>query len=776
MEPQALSQPALTDPFRVGEWIAEPMANRLTRGDDVRRLEPKVMEVLACMADRPGETVTKEEFMDTVWAGTIVTDDVLARCISELRKALGDRARSPEYVETIRKRGYVLIAPVEKGIDPQAEAETPPPGDGAVVTFPLPGGETRVSDPGEAAPGPVPDGEAEAAPRRYEPVVTPADARARLQRLQKRQRARMLGLVVAGLALAAVAAAVAYRVATDNVLPLSAIPITSYSGEERDPALSPDGASVAFSWSEEGGAYNVYVQPVEGGAPIRLSSAEDDERSPAWSPDGSRLAFARCTSAGCKLFTVNAGSDRSEAVELADLGDAQVRDLMWSPDGFTLAFSARAGSIGTSAGSIYAVHLIALDGSAPKRLTAPPSIYPGDLDPAFSPDGRTLAFVRTTLDGRQDVCLVSVEGGEVERLAREQKGVTGLDWTSDGREVVYAANRDGAAGLWRVRRTGGTPRWVALGVDGGEVSSPSTARGARGIAFARQMARSHVAQLEAGGMEARVLVRSTREDAHPSVSPDGSRIAFVSQRSGSHEIWTTTASGETPTRLTEFGGPRVATPRWSPDGSLVALSAREKAHSDIFIVGLGGEVRQMTDDPADDVAPSWSRDGRWLYFASNRDGDWQIYRRSLDNASEPERVTLYGGVAAAEGPGGTLLVVRRDERNQNQSYNGGLYRLRLGEDGKAVDRQAVRIDTRLSPADWSNWAVMGDYVYVLERRFDEDMAVIRIDPFTNEREWMASTSGVPEQPGLAVFPGAQRFLLSQSELTDSDVVLVRDFE
>ena len=771
MEPQALSQPALTDPFRVGDWLAEPMANRLTRGDDVRRLEPKVMEVLACMAERPGETITKEEFMDDVWAGTVVTDDVLARCISELRKALGDRARSPEYVETIRKRGYVLIAPVEKGIDLQAEAEKPPPGDGAAVTFPLPGGETRITDT-EVDPGPAPDPEEAPAATGYEPVVTPAEARARLQRLKKRQRVRMIGMVVAGLAFAAVASAVAYRFATDNVLPLSAIPITSYAGEERDPALSPDGESVAFSWSEEGGAYNIFVQPVEGGAPIRLSDAEDDERSPAWSPDGNRLAFARCTSDGCKLFTVDAGSERSEAIELADLGGAQVRDLVWSPDGFTLAFSARAGS----KGGIFAVYLIALDGSAPKRLTAPPSIYPGDLDPAFSPDGRTLAFVRTTLDGRQDVCLVSVEGGEVERLAREQKGVTGLDWTSDGREVVYAANRDGAAGLWRVRRTGGSPRWVALGVDGGEVSSPSTARNASGIAFARQMVRSHVAELETGGTSARVLVRSTREDAHPSVSPDGSQIAFVSQRSGSHEIWTTTAAGENPTRLTEFGGPRVATPRWSPDGSLVALSAREEANSDIFIVGPGGGVRQMTDDPGDDVAPSWSRDGRWLYFASNRDGDWQIYRRSLDDASAPERVTLYGGVSAEEGPGRTLLVVRRDERNESPTYNGGLYRLRLGEDGKAIDRQAARVNTRLSPADWSNWAVMGDYVYVLERRFDEEVGVIRIDPFTNEREWLASTSGVPEQPGLAVFPGAQRFLLSQSELTDSDVVLVRDFE
>jgi len=739
MEPLAISQPALTEPFVVGEWMAEPMANRLTRAEEVRRLEPKVMEVLACMANRPGETVTKEEFMDDVWAGTIVTDDVLARCISELRKALGDNARSPEYIETIRKRGYVLIAPVRKGADVRPAPDVAAPLAASMLV--------------EAAPRTEPTA----------PSISPSEAHARYRRLRARQRVRLIVFAVAGIGLAVIAAAVAYRFATDHVLPLPALPVTSYPGEERDPALSPDGETVAFSWSEAGGAFDIYIQPVEGGSPVRLSSSEADERSPAWSPDGSRLAFAQCAAGGCTLLTVDAEGG-AEPVELADLGDAQVRDLMWSPDGLQLAFSARKGQ----RSSVYAIHLIALDGSPPKRTTPPPSIYPGDLDPAFSPDGETLAFVRTALDGRQDVCLVSVEGGEVERLAREQKGVTGLDWTADGREVVYAANRDGVAGLWRVKRTGGTPRWIALGVDGGEVSSPSIARNGKGIAFARQMVRSHVAELRAGEERARIVVRSTREDAHPAVSPDGQTIAFVSQRSGSHEVWTASSTGDNPTRLTNFGGPRVATPRWSPDGELIALSAREDANADIFIAAPGEEPRRLTDDPGDDVAPSWSRDGRWLYFASNRAGDWQIYRLTLDDASEPERVTLYGGVAAAEGPGGTLLVVRDDLD--------GLWRLRLGEDGLPLDQQAFPLRIRLSPADWANWTVEGDFVYALLRRFDGEVAIIRLDPWTGEEEYIASTSGVPEQPGLAVFPGARRFLVSQSERSDSDIVLVQDFE
>ncbi|HYE95565.1 MAG TPA: transcriptional regulator [Rubricoccaceae bacterium] len=99
------------------------MGNRLVRAGEVRRLEPKVMDVLACLASRPGETLPKDALMEEVWAGTVVTDDVVARCISALRKALGDDARVPRYVETVRKRGYRLVAPVTPVEGGQAATE-----------------------------------------------------------------------------------------------------------------------------------------------------------------------------------------------------------------------------------------------------------------------------------------------------------------------------------------------------------------------------------------------------------------------------------------------------------------------------------------------------------------------------------------------------------------------------------------------------------------------------------------------------------------------------
>jgi DNA-binding winged helix-turn-helix (wHTH) protein/WD40 repeat protein len=99
--------------FRVGEWRVEPRLNLVRSGDRSVRLEPKVIDVLCCLAARPGEVLGKEEIIQEVWPDTFVTDDVLIRAVGHLRRALGDDAASPRYLETIPKRGYRLVAEVE---------------------------------------------------------------------------------------------------------------------------------------------------------------------------------------------------------------------------------------------------------------------------------------------------------------------------------------------------------------------------------------------------------------------------------------------------------------------------------------------------------------------------------------------------------------------------------------------------------------------------------------------------------------------------------------
>ena len=95
----------------VGSWVVTPSLNSISCRDETVRLEPKVMEVLLCLAQHPGETLSKEQLLQAVWPNIIVTEDVLKRCIAELRRAFDDDAREPRIIQTISKRGYRLIAP-----------------------------------------------------------------------------------------------------------------------------------------------------------------------------------------------------------------------------------------------------------------------------------------------------------------------------------------------------------------------------------------------------------------------------------------------------------------------------------------------------------------------------------------------------------------------------------------------------------------------------------------------------------------------------------------
>ncbi|HSD75563.1 MAG TPA: winged helix-turn-helix domain-containing tetratricopeptide repeat protein [Steroidobacteraceae bacterium] len=128
--------------FQIGPWQVKPLLGTLTGPGGTVHLEPKVMGVLVHLAERRGEVVTREQFIERVWHGRVVTDEVLSRCISLLRTQLGDNPREPQYIQTVPKIGYRLVMPVERAITPPSEpaaaprVETPAPR--------VPGGEVPI--------------------------------------------------------------------------------------------------------------------------------------------------------------------------------------------------------------------------------------------------------------------------------------------------------------------------------------------------------------------------------------------------------------------------------------------------------------------------------------------------------------------------------------------------------------------------------------------------------------------------------------------------------
>jgi WD40 repeat protein/DNA-binding winged helix-turn-helix (wHTH) protein len=141
VSPQTETDELAVDPFRLGDWLAEPRLNRLTRDDESVQIELKMMDVLVCLASAAGELVTRQQIIDTVWATEFITEKTLTRAVAELRRTLGDDAKLPRYIETIHRRGYRLITPV--GV-----VERP-----AAAVSPFPGRPPRAEDHHNPYPG-----------------------------------------------------------------------------------------------------------------------------------------------------------------------------------------------------------------------------------------------------------------------------------------------------------------------------------------------------------------------------------------------------------------------------------------------------------------------------------------------------------------------------------------------------------------------------------------------------------------------------------------------
>jgi Tol biopolymer transport system component len=169
-----------------------------------------------------------------------------------------------------------------------------------------------------------------------------------------------------------------------------------------------------------------------------------------------------------------------------------------------------------------------------------------------------------------------------------------------------------------------------------------------------------VFRLAPGGSPAPLIV-STSADIFPEYSPDGSRIAFASDRAGEAlDIWLAAADGTSPARLTRGPARGSSSPRWSPDGKAIAFDVQgHDGRYDVWTIGVdGSSLRQLTRDPANDFMPSWSRDGRFVYFASNRTGRNEVWRAPASGGTE-ERVTGEGGCASQEGLDGRTLYYLR---------------------------------------------------------------------------------------------------------------------
>jgi Tol biopolymer transport system component/DNA-binding winged helix-turn-helix (wHTH) protein len=691
--------------YRFGRFRIDDQEGLLFRDGKCLPLPPSAAHALLFLS-RPGHVWEKAELIDALWAGISVGERSLTVCIFELRRALRGSFGGIDPIETIPGLGYRWVGPVE-----------------------------------------IADGAESTAPRTARPT-------------------RTLEFLARGLAvLLMIAVAVtAILVGSRPPAPISRVrPFTSYPGGEYEPAFSPEGARLAFVWDgPHQDNFDIYVRKLASEELTRVTSDAAGEGSPAWSPDGQMVAFVRYgetgSDPGVYIASATGGACRkiTGLLPLKQLNDGH---LAWSPVNQDIAFVDR-----PTPESPFSIHLVQMDGSRRTTLTRPPAQSRGDTSPAFSRDGRCIAFKRTMSAGDSDIYVIPGAGRQPRRLTFDARYIAGLAWSADGRYILFSSNRGGRLELWAIPFGGGSPSRVGTG-DGANFLS--IARNGNRLAWSNWFANTNIYEYELADLSRppRPIATSTRAEMSPAWSPDGTHIAFRSERSGTPEIWMARRGDTAAQQLTSFGGPITGSPAWSPDGRLIAFDSTPLGRGQIFVLDLGTrKSRALSDTSVDSVLPCWSQDGQWVYFASNRTGSWQIWKvKATGDTGAPIQVTQYGGFAPRAL--GTWIYYVKGGNSV------GLWR--VAADGS---REEAVLGDLPAPGLWGYWGVSEESIFLADTRSNETFLVMATPP---EMRALKRVGLLPKpmigDSGFGISPGGKYLAYAKADEHGSDILLAEPF-
>ncbi|HUA16871.1 MAG TPA: winged helix-turn-helix domain-containing protein [Verrucomicrobiae bacterium] len=680
-----------SDRARFGPFEVDLHTHELWKFGTRLRLVGQPFEILAVLLSRPGELVTREELRNRLWPSDTFVDfnHGLNAAVNKLREALSDSAENPRYIETLPRRGYRFIAKVEWLAErPAAIAVSPVPPD-------LP------NPPGIPAP-------AASSPAFHPATEHPAADEFPLGSLPR----YLTGAGVIFTILLAIALVI--RTGSNSKAGASASvertrPLMSIS-DTAGPAFSADGTSVAFFRERsEGSEAGIYATAVDSDRLIQLTNNEDD-CCPVWSPDGRWVAFTRVHDHEYSIYLIpsDGGGEQKQKAEkiltqsaaftITPIGPLEHKldtgsimahhgEIDWSPDGQSIVFAGPSG-----------LYTVRLDNSAVNRITAPP-LGVDDWGPTFSPDGKSVMFVRTHQVGAPDeIWTVPAPGGEgTRRLSERGRIDSPPQWSFDGHSVIYSSNRTGHPALWRASLEA-PDEALPINEAGSFAWDPAVSRRGYRFVYERLLRNLSIWQMDlndSGPKHAYLLVPSTSDTDQgpgPQFSPDGQKLAYMSDRSGTMEIWISNRDGSNPYQLSAVGG--AGTPRWSPDSQTVAFDASTPNGSKIVAMNVhGGAPVILTPDNFHSVCPSWSRDGRWVYLGSPRSGDWQVWKVPAAGGS-PMQVTYHGGQAALESLDGKYLYYAKSPAPEPEIW-------RVPMDGGEETPLPL-----VHPGTWASWQVV----------------------------------------------------------------------
>ncbi len=557
------------------------------------------------------------------------------------------------------------------------------------------------------------------------------------------------------------------RSAVTPEAPLMAIPLTSYPGNEEGASFSPDGSQVAFAWNgEKEDNWDIYVKVIGSDQKMRLTTNPAPDQWPAWSPDGRQIAFCRDLGAGKRavvLISPLGGPERILTEGVLTNEDVDGPFLSWSPDGRALAMVEQA-----NLGSRPQVVLYMMETGEKHPLMKVTEADARDSCPAFSPDGRTLAFCRWLAWDSSDLYLLDLSRdlkpiGEPRRLTSQKLPTLGPTWVADGSALIYSAGGN----LWRVAASGSSKpqRLSSLGQD---AVWPAISPRASRLAYAHWTEDLNIWRVEMSSPQGKTnppvrFISSTLDEYEPQYSPNGKKIAFKSDRSGSLEIWACDADGSNASPLTNFGKGFFSQPRWSPDSSRLTFSLSMEERTELYVINASGGAPQHLISSAGSENPSWSKDGRWIYFDLRMKPPISIQK--IPTEGGPVTHVVSGGWAPIESPDGKFIYVIGGNGGENMVL------VRIPVEGGEVKQV---LDSLLNQ---NSYVVEDDGIYFIPKPDPaKGYSIQFLDTVTGRIRKVVELGKQPGIYNLSISPDRRWALYTQLDQGGSDLMLVENFK
>lgn len=529
--------------YQFDDVVIETRSHRLLRGGTALEVEPKAFRVLLYLVENHGRVVPKDELVQAVWDGAFVSDNALTRVIAQLRKQLGDAARDSRVIETVPTIGYRFLPEV------RAVTEMPP-----------------------------------------------------IRREIRRPNRRLL-FYVAALLLIGVFVWLRREQAVPAAPQLAQV--TTSTGVDIHPSLSPDGGSIAYS-SDRSGRFEIYVRSLaKGGGELQVTSDGMQNLQPSWSPDGRYLAFTSQRRGGIGVVPALGGVARM----VTDFGS----EPAWSPDGREIAFESEGvyslsplDQLPSGAATIWAVDA---QGGTPRQVTRQYSPQGAHSNPMWTEEGRIL-FIATTRMVWPELWSVDRLGGSATVVKLPAPMLGGVAYSAGSRTLYFVSpGEHDALSICRVglngARTVGEAQRVTATMAAKIPRDLAASRDGSSVAFTLSNLTTSLSEIPVEGGTPKVLMQDTSfRNSFPVFSPDGSKIAYFSRRFGERgDFWLMDVDGQHARQVTTLP-PGERMPSWTPDGKELATLCKDGGQFKMCFTSLEGVLRMV---PVEGKPNAWAR-------------------------------------------------------------------------------------------------------------------------------------------------------------------------